>query len=162
MGDETHDDDGAYPPTGELPPGADRMFVRTVEELRSAGREKTVAAGSSLAVRMLLKQDGMGFTLSDVNLAAGNKNNLWYKHHWEANYILEGSGEVHDHATGDVWKMEPGMLYNVGPDDRHSMHAHTDLHLLSVFSPALVGDEQHDEDGAYAPSGPVPPGPQAG
>ena len=34
----------------------------------------------------------------------------------------------------------------------------TDLHLLSIFSPALKGDEQHDEEGALPPSGPTPPG----
>ena len=33
------------------------------------------------------------------------------------------------------------------------------LHLVSVFCPPLRGDEQHDADGALAPSGPVPPGP---
>ncbi len=42
------------------------------------------------------------------------------------------------------------------------MHAETGLHLLSIFCPALQGDEMHDEDGALAPSGPVPPGPKAG
>jgi L-ectoine synthase len=51
------------------------------------------------------------------------------------------------------------MAYNVGPKDRHRLRAHTDIHLVSVFCPPLVGDEQHDKDGALAASGPVPPGP---
>ena len=50
-------------------------------------------------------------------------------------------------------------MYCGGPDDRHSMHAITDLHLISVFCPALQGDEMYDKDGALTPSGPVPPGP---
>ncbi|MEE8533006.1 MAG: ectoine synthase [Alphaproteobacteria bacterium] len=160
VGDETHDEDGAYPPTGPLPPGRPRMFVKTVEELRAAGREKVVAGGSARSVRMLLEEDGVGVTIADVNLAAGNENVLWYKHHWEANYMLAGSGEVCDLTTGESWPLEPGTMYCVGPPDRHSMHAHTDLHLVSVFCPALKGDEMHDGEGTLAPSGPIPPGPK--
>ena len=158
-GDEAHDSDGSYPATGPVPEGRERMFVRTVDGLRKAGRERVVAGGSARTVRMLLQEDRVGFTLSDVNLAAGNRNTLWYRHHWEANYILEGTGAVTDLGTGTVWPMEPGMMYCVGPEDRHSMLAHTDLHLLSIFCPALGGNEQHDSQGTLAASGPVPPGP---
>ena len=160
-GDEYHDDDGGYPPTGPIPPGPERMFVRSVAEMRAAGKEKVVAGGSARTARMLLKDDGLGFTVCDVNLAPGNKNVLWYKNHWEANHIIGGSGEVTDLTTGEAWPLAPGTMYCVGPDDRHSMHAHTDLHLISVFCPALQGDEMHDEDGALTSSGPVPPGPGA-
>ncbi len=158
-GEETHDEDGAYNPTGKVPPGRDVMFVKTVDELRLSGREKVVAGGSARTVRILLQDDGLGFTLSDVNLAAGNRNTLWYKNHWEANYILDGTGEVTDLSSGDVWAMNPGMMYCVGPNDRHAMAADTDLHLVSVFCPALQGDEVHDAEGTLAPSGPIPPGP---
>jgi L-ectoine synthase len=158
-GDEAHDSDGAYEPTGKVPPGRGTMFVKTLRELRDAGREMVVAGGSARTVRMLLQEDCLGFTLADVSLAAGNRNTLWYKNHWEANYILDGDGEVSDLTTGESWTMEPGMLYCVGPKDRHSMHAKTDLHLLSIFCPALKGDEVHDGDGALASSGPIPPGP---
>jgi L-ectoine synthase len=87
---------------------------------------------------------------------------LWYKHHWEANHILAGTGEVTDLTTGESWPLEPGVAYNVGPRDRHRLLAHNDLHLLSIFSPALKGDEQHDAEGTLPPSGPVPPGPAVG
>ena len=159
-GDEAHDSDGAYPPTGPVPEGRDRMFVRTVDGLRQEGREMVVAGGSARTVRMLLREDRVGFTLCDVSLAAGSRNTLWYRHHREANYILEGTGEVTDLGTGEAWPMAPGMMYCVGPDDRHSMHALTDLHLLSVFCPPLAGDEQHDAQGTLAGGGPVPPGPR--
>jgi quercetin dioxygenase-like cupin family protein len=158
-GNEAHDSDGAYEPTGKVPPGRGAMFVKTLNELRRAGREKTVAGGSARTLRALLQEDGLGFTLADVNLAAGNRNTLWYKNHWEANYILDGEGEVSDLTTGEAWKMEPGMMYCVGPTDRHSMFAKTDLHLISIFCPALQGDEMHDAEGTLAPSGPIPPGP---
>ncbi len=159
VGDEVHDEDGAYPPTGPIPERQERMFVRSVAAMRATGKEKVVAGGSARTARMLLKDDGLGFTVCDVNLAPGNKNVLWYKNHWEANHIIGGSGEVTDLTSGEVWPLVPGTMYCVGPNDRHSMHAITDLHLISVFCPALQGDEMHDEDGALAPSGPVPPGP---
>ena len=159
-GDETHDSDGAYPPTGPVPRTDKTMFVKTVAGMRGDGLEKVVAGGSARTVRMLLQADGVGFTLSDVNLAAGNRNTLWYKHHWETNHILSGTGTVTDLTSGEVWPLEGGTAYNVGPEDRHSMYAETDLHLLSVFSPALVGDEQHDAEGTIPPSGPTPPGPK--
>ena len=161
-GEERHDADGAYPPTGELPAGPDRMFVRSLDGLRAAGRERVVAGGSARSVRALLAADGLGFTVCDVRLAAGNRNKLWYKHHREANYVLAGSGDVEDLGTGERWPLAPGVLYCVGPDDRHAMHAADDLHLVSVFCPALEGDEMHDADGALPPTGPVPPGPAAG
>jgi len=104
----------------------------------------------------------VGFGFSDVHLIAGSEATLWYKHHWEANHVLSGAGEVTDLTTGESWTLEPGVAYNVGPRDRHKLHAHSDLHLVSVFSPALKGDEQHDDEGTLPPSGPVPPGPVAG
>lgn len=136
------------------------MYVKTLQQLRAAGREKTVAGGSATTVRFLTQADGLGFTMSDVRLKAGARNVLWYKHHWEANYILEGRGEVTDLTTGMSWPLEPGVMYIVGPADRHSMHAVTDLHLISIFNPPLHGDEQHDADGTLPPSGPLPPGPK--
>ncbi|MEX2650039.1 MAG: ectoine synthase [Alphaproteobacteria bacterium] len=136
------------------------MIIKTYKDLKAAGREKVVANGSARTMRFLTQQDGLGFTMSDVHLAAGQKNVLWYKHHWEANYIIAGKGEVTDLGTGKVTTLEPGVLYIVGPKDRHGMRAITDLHLISVFNPALKGDEQHDAEGTLPPSGPLPPGPK--
>ena len=50
-------------------------------------------------------------------------------------------------------------MYIVGPKDRHSMKAITDLALISIFNPALKGDETHDADGTLPASGALPPGP---
>jgi L-ectoine synthase len=111
--------------------------------------------------RFLTASDGVGFAFSDVRQGAGGEAHLWYKHHWEANYILEGTGEVEEVATGRRWRLEPGTIYVVGPEDRHIVRAETDLHLVSVFNPPIEGDENHDADGSYPPTGPIPPGPSA-
>lgn len=158
-GDERHDEDGGYPPTGPVPETERRMFVKRADAMRAAGEELTVGGGQIRTLRLLTKADGLPFGFSDVHFVPGAENVLWYKHHWELNHILSGSGEVADLTTGESWKLEPGTTYNVGPKDRHRVRAHTELHLLSVFSPPLVGDERHDADGAFRPTGPVPPGP---
>jgi L-ectoine synthase len=158
-GDEGFDKDGGYLASGPIGATDRRMFVKRADTLRRAGQELIAANGRARTIRMLTKSDGIGFGFSDVHFDAGAEAALWYKHHWEANHILSGTGEVTDLASGQTWPLEPSMSYNVGPKDRHRVRAYTDIHLISVFCPPLLGDEQHDKDGAFPPSGPVPPGP---
>jgi L-ectoine synthase len=158
-GDERFDEDGSYEASGPIEETDRRMFVKRADEMRRAGSEKTTANGKGRALHMLTKVDNVGFGLSDVYLEAGTDAVFRQTNHWQANHIISGSGEVSDVTSGQTWDLEPGMAYYVGPKDRHRVRAHTDIHLLSVFSPPLQGDEQHDEDGAFAPSGPVPSGP---
>jgi quercetin dioxygenase-like cupin family protein len=158
-GDERFDEDGGYEASGPIEKTDRRMFVKRAGDMRRARKEMIAANGQARTLRMLTKDDGLGFGFSDVHFAAGAEAILWYKHHWEANHIISGTGEVTDLGTGQTWKLGPSMGYNVGPKDRHRLRAHTDIHLLSVFCPPLVGNEQHGEDGALAASGPVPPGP---
>ena len=159
IGEETHDEDGAYPPTGDIPPGQPRMFVKTVADVRNAGRELVLGGGVAISTRYLTAADNLGFSLHGVRLRAGASMELWYKHHWEANLILDGTLDVTDHASGDTHRLEPGALYLVGPADRHRIETADGVHLISVFNPPLTGRERHDEDGAYPPTGPIPPGP---
>jgi quercetin dioxygenase-like cupin family protein len=158
-GDERHDEDGGYPANGPGPQTDRRMFVKRADEMRAAGKEMVVANGQARTLRMLTRADDLGFGFSDVHFAAGAEATLWYKHHWEANHIISGTGEVTDLTSGQSWTLKPGVAYNVGPKDRHRLRADTDMHLVSVFCPPLQGKEQHDADGALPPSGPVPPGP---
>jgi L-ectoine synthase len=157
VGNETHDADGAYPPSGPIPPGQERMFVRTLADVRKAGRE--VVVGFATSQRYLTVADGLGFSFHSNLLKQGGGGDLWYKNHWEGNLILDGTLEVTDHATGKVHALGPGGLYVVGPKDKHRVKAVTDVHLVSVFDPPLTGTEKHDADGAYPPTGPVPKGP---
>ena len=158
-GDEAHDADGAYTPSGEVPAGRGRLFLRDADALRAEGREMVVANGEARSLRMLVADDRVGFSLSDVHLAAGARTALWYKNHWEANLVIGGRGRVGETATGREWPLAFGTMYLVGPEDRHVLESIEDLHVLSVFCPPLAGGERHDADGALAPSGPVPPGP---
>jgi L-ectoine synthase len=155
---ETHDADGAYPPTGKIPPGKERMFVKTLHDVRDAGMEVEVA-GIAISRRYVTAADELGFSLHSVHIKAGVEADLWYKNHWEGNLILDGDLEVTDRTSGDVHTLGSGGLYLVGPNDPHRVKALTDLHIISVFDPPLVGNESRDEDGSFPPTGPIPPGP---
>jgi L-ectoine synthase len=128
--------------------------------VRNAGMEVDVA-GIATSRRYVTAADNLGFSLHSVHIKAGVEADLWYKNHWEGNLMLDGEMEVTDRTTGDVHKLGPGGLYLVGPNDRHHVKALTDVHVISVFDPPLVGNEPRDEDGAFPPTGPIPPGPSA-
>ena len=160
VGNETHDADGAYPATGPIPPGRERMFVRTLEDVRKAGRV-VQTGGFATSERYLTAADGLGFSFHSVRIKKGGEGDLWYKHHWEGNLVLDGTFEVTDRGTGKIHTLGPGALYVVGPKDRHHVKALTDVHVISVFDPPITGTETHDADGAYPPTGPVPMGPSS-
>lgn len=162
VGQETHGADGAYPPSGDLPPRQGRMTVTTLEDVRAAGLEVSVNGGRALSQRYLTAADQLGFSFHSVKLRQGVETDLWYKNHWEGNLVLDGSLEVTDKSSGETHLLGPGGLYLVGPDDPHHLKALTDIHAISVFDPPLTGKEDHDADGAYPPTGPIPPGPRAG
>ncbi len=124
------------------------MIVRSIEDLKAQGRyaEKPGAWTSS---RYLLRDDNVGFTLTQTTVAAGTKQLMEYKNHIEANLIIEGEGTVTDMADGTTFDLAPGVMYTLDQHDRHELLAHTDLRIVCVFSPALVGTETHDADGSY-------------
>lgn len=137
------------------------VLVRTFDDVRAAGHEINVSHGAAVTRRLLTKRDGVGFSFGVATIRAGRATTLWYKHHWEANYILSGRGELEDLTTGRSWQLEAGFFYVVGPEDRHALRVTEDLEIISVFNPPLEGSETHDADGAYPPTGPIPPGPSA-
>ena len=158
IGTERHGADGAFESTGEVPPawvgeGGRAMFVVREDDARKI----VLRGGRTKASRYLTREQGCGFTLSLPRGSAGNDSILWYKNHVEANYILEGEATVEDLTTGEKWELAPGSLYVVGPSDPHRLRARTDTYLMSVFNPPLRGDETHDADGAYPPTGDIPP-----
>ena len=135
------------------------MFVRRLEDLAGTDNEMVRRDGDKIlhARRLLTKADGCGFSLSDVRFSAGFSIDLHYKNHVEGNLIISGVIEVTDLTKGIGWDLESGSLYTVGPRDRHRLTAKTDVHLVSIFSPAVMGNERHDADGAFPPTGDIPP-----
>ncbi len=124
------------------------MIVRSLDDLKAQGRYRE-KPGAWTSSRYLLRDDGVGFTLTQTTVAAGSKQVMEYKNHVEANLIIEGEGTVTDIATGEVHKLAPGVMYTLDKHDRHELEATTDLQIVCVFTPALVGQETHDDHGSY-------------
>jgi len=124
------------------------MIIRTVDDLK--GGKGDVETEHWRSLRFLHKEDGMGFTMTDTTLKAGMDQVLWYKHHLEACYCIEGEGSIENLATGEVHAIRPGTMYILDKHDRHRVRTRTDVRLICTFNPALTGGEVHDADGAYA------------
>ena len=124
------------------------MIVKKLEDLLDTAHDVRGPVWASR--RYLLAADGVGFTLTETTTEAGSEQILWYKHHVEANYIIEGEGEVENLATGEVFALGPGSVYVLDQHERHCLRSFTRMRLVCVFTPALSGGETHDADGAYA------------
>jgi L-ectoine synthase len=125
------------------------MKVRSVDDV--AGTDRDVHGEGWRAVRLFVRDDGLGFSLSETTVAAGAELDLWYKHHAEACFVIAGEAELTERDTGLVHRLRPGSAYAPG-QDRHHIRVETDLRLVCVFSPALTGRETHDADGSYLPA----------
>ncbi len=123
------------------------MIVKTLEETLTTP-DHIIGDGFE-SRRILLARDGLGYSFHDTLVKAGSVQRLEYKNHVEANYCIEGNGEVEEVATGKTWTLRPGTMYVLDRHDAHIIRARTDLRLLCVFTPALAGTETHDEDGSY-------------
>ncbi len=101
--------------------------------------------------RMIVKRDGIGYSVHETRVFEGAELHLHYKHHYEANYCMEGEGEVLDVTTGERHAIRPGTLYALNLNDQHVLRATKgDLRLVCVFNPPLSGTETHRADGSYA------------
>jgi L-ectoine synthase len=125
------------------------MIVRTLDEITDT--ELDVRGDGWRARRLLVRDDGLGFSLSETTVAGGAQMNLWYKHHYEACFVVEGSAELTEREGGRVHRIGPGSVY--APEhDRHTIRVIEPLRLVCIFSPALTGREKHDADGSYLPA----------
>ena len=124
------------------------MIVRTLDDLKTAGNYRE-NPGVWSSARYLLRRDGLAFTVTQTTVAAGSQQTLEYRNHIEANLVIEGEGDLTDVATGEVHSLKPGTMYALDKHDRHQIKALTDMRLVCIFSPALLGPETHDADGSY-------------
>lgn len=123
------------------------MIVRTKEELK--GTEREVHAPTFVSFRFLLRKDGMGFSFHETTLYAGTETYIWYKHHLEAVYCIEGEGEVEVLPDGPTYQIRPGTMYALNGHETHYLRAKSDLRMMCVFVPPLTGQEVHDQNGVY-------------
>jgi L-ectoine synthase len=123
------------------------MIVRRLENV--IGTEHEVHAKNWTSRRLLLRNVGMGFSLHDTLIHAGTSTEIHYQNHLEAVYCIEGKGAVHLVESGERFEIEAGTVYALDQHERHVLIAETQMRMVCVFNPALVGQEVHDENGVY-------------
>ena len=123
------------------------MIVRRLDDM--VGTERDVDGGTWRSRRLLLAGDGLPYSLHDTVLHAGTTTEMWYRHHVESVYCVEGRGELIDRETGERHPLGPGTLYVLDAHDRHTVVAETELRMVCVFMPPVTGDEVHLPDGSY-------------
>ncbi|MBF4422636.1 MULTISPECIES: ectoine synthase [Vibrio] len=124
------------------------MIVRTLEECRQS--ERRVVAQTWESVRMLLKDDNMGFSFHITTIFKGGETHIHYQNHLESVYCMSGEGEI-EVIGGETYPIKPGTLYILDQHDEHYLRAYSgaDMVMACVFNPPLTGTETHDEKGVY-------------
>ena len=120
------------------------MIVRNLGDIRKTDRN--VRSDGWASARLLLKDDGMGFSFHVTTLFAGSELKMHYQNHLEAVLVLKGTGTIEDLA---VHALRPGVMYALDDHDRHIVRPETDILTACVFNPPVTGREVHDESGAY-------------
>ena len=126
------------------------MIIADRAELQETARDASGEGWTSL--RLLVRSDGMGFSMTETHVLPGAVLRLQYKHHIEACYCIGGAGEVVELASGKVHPISAGVLYAPDSHDLHEVRVPEGgaaLHLICVFSPGLEGTEVHGPDGSY-------------
>lgn len=123
------------------------MIVRKLEDIRNS--DSNIHSKGWESARFLLKKDGMGFSFHITTLYAGGELQFEYKNHFEAVYVIDGTGTIEDLGTGDVHRLAPGTMYALNEHDRHILRPETDIVCACTFNPPVTGAEVHDETGAY-------------
>ena len=84
------------------------MIVRTLDECRDS--ERRVASETWESVRMLLKNDNMGFSFHITTIYENTETHIHYKNHLESVYCMSGEGEI-EVIGGETYPIKPGTLY---------------------------------------------------
>jgi L-ectoine synthase len=128
------------------------MIVRDFNKIMKDEPGRVVTDAQWASVRMLLADDGMGFSFHITTLEASSEHTFEYKHHFESVYCMQGKGSITDLATGETHQIHPGVMYALNEHDRHVLRAEEELVMACVFNPPVTGTEVHREDGSYAPA----------
>lgn len=123
------------------------MLIRKLDEIRKS--DKNIVVKQWESARVLLKGDGMGFSFHITTLYAGEEIHMHYKNHLESVFVISGEGTIEDLGTGETHELSPGTLYALNAHDKHIVRPRTNIITACVFNPPVVGNEVHDETGAY-------------
>ncbi|CCQ15986.1 L-ectoine synthase [Rhodococcus sp. AW25M09] len=125
------------------------MIVRTTQEITGTDRDISAEDGNWQSKRIILGGDKVGFSFHETTIKAGTVNNFHYANHVEAVWLIEGEGTLTDRETGETYELGAGSMYLLNGHERHTVEVRTQMRMLCVFNPPVVGSETHDENGVY-------------
>lgn len=126
------------------------MKIINAMKMRGTERDVKCPNGGFNSIRMLVKDDNMGFTVTRTTVHPTEDWQTWhYKKHLEACYCIAGHGQLKNCKTGEIHDIKPGILYVLDKHDKHQFLTKERVVLICVFNPPLIGHEVHGKDNSY-------------
>ena len=125
------------------------MIVRNLQDAEKSSRCVEDPDGNWNSVRLLLKDDNMGFSFHITTIYAGADFQMHYQHHLESVYCISGEGEVETLQDGKKYPIKSGSIYVLDKHDKHILRAFKEMKMACVFNPPVTGKEVHNAAGAY-------------
>jgi len=125
------------------------MKILTLDDIKNTEREVRCPKGGFVSYRFLLKKDNMGFSMHKTIIPKGDEQHWNYKNHLEACYCVCGKGILTDLKSGKKYSIVEDVVYVLDDYDDHLFLALEDVILICIFTPPIVGNEVHDENGVY-------------
>lgn len=125
------------------------MIIRELSDAEKENRRIVSPDGNWESSRLILKEDGMGFSFHITTIYQGADFKMHYKNHLESVYCLSGTGEIVNLKNGNTHSINPGTIYLLDRHDQHVLRCFSEMKLACVFNPALTGNEVHDSSGSY-------------
>src|SRR5688572_27942552 len=122
--------------------GEDTMIVRHLDVIRDSNRNVITDGWES--ARILLKNEGMGFSFHITTMYAGQELRMHYKHHLVVVFVLQGKCTIEDLATGEHHDLRLGMLYALNAHDRHIVRPSTDIVTACLLNSPVSGRAVHE------------------
>lgn len=125
------------------------MIVRNLKDAMASNRFVKDPNGNWDSTRLLLKEDGMGFSFHITTIYKGADFKMHYQNHFESVYCMSGEGEIENIKTGEVFPIQEGTVYLLDQHDEHILRAFSEMKMACAFNPPLNGKEVHNKEGAY-------------
>jgi len=125
------------------------MIVRNLHRAEKSSRRVEDPGGNWNSVRLLLKDDNMGFSFHITTIYAGADFQMHYQNHLESVYCFSGEGEVETLQDGKKYPIKSGSIYILDKHDKHILRAFKEMKMACVFNPPVTGNEVHNAAGAY-------------
>ena len=122
------------------------MIVRTLQDAEKSNRHIEDPNGNWNSVRLLLKDDNMGFSFHITTIYQGADFQMHYQNHLESVYCMSGEGEIVNLENDKIFPINAGTIYILDKHDKHILRAFSEMKMACVFNPPVTGNEIHNDE----------------